>query len=69
MFNCIINIDILGLHILLYHDNCNTNEVQVMVATDVNYGVASFSNWLELACNYEIGIMKVRRPLTTTTFF
>ena len=56
MFKCIINIDLLGLLVLLYQDNFNINEANMKrvidrkmkdnfnITTSVNYGVVSFSS-------------------------
>lgn len=37
------------------------------VATGVNQGVASFSSWSVSVCDSEMGITRVRWPLTTTS--
>lgn len=39
------------------------------VATSVNYGVESLSNWFKFICNPKMGIMRIRGPSTNTTSF
>jgi hypothetical protein len=39
------------------------------VATNMKYGVVSFVSWFMLICNSEIGIMRIRGAMTTTSSF